>query len=252
MYRLVISLLLLIITVAACEPLPSQPHQPPAPSPLLRIGLSDGAGAMADLLTAYDAVPIQFVLANEETLFTDLASGQLDAVLAYAAPSDEMWLSPVAVDGLVVIVHPDSPIDALSRGEVAGLFAGDGADVTLYSRERGAGAQMLFEQRVMAERRLDVNAVVLASDGGMITAVSQDKNGIGYSMMSGLSPAVKAVAIDNITPSPATVAAQTYPLTAPLYAIAPAEPTGALRDFVAWLQSDAGQAVIGGVFGTVR
>ena len=249
-YRIAPPLLLLTLLIA-CEPLPSQPHQIPAPSPILRIGLSDGAGAMADLLTAYDRASIQFIYANEATLFADLADGQLDAILAYTVPSDA-WASPVAVDGLVIIVHPESDLDGLSRREVMGLFAGDGDDNALFSRERGAGARALFERGVMGERRVSVHAVVQSSDEGMKTAVFQTFSAIGYSMMSSLSPTDKALIIDNIAPSPTTVAAQTYPLTAPLYAIAPAEPTGALRDFVAWLQSDEGQKAIDTVFGTVK
>jgi len=241
-----------LILLVACEPLPGPLDQTITPPPILRIGISDGAGAMADLLTTYDRASIQFIHANEATLFTDLADGQLDAVLAYTVPADA-WASAVAVDGLTIITHPESGIDGLSRAEVMGLFAGDGdVETMLFSRERGSGVRTLFEQGVMSERRISVHAIVQSSDEGMKTAVFETPAAIGYSMMSSLSPADKALPVDGIAPSPATVTAQTYPLTAPLYAIAPAEPTGTLRDFVAWLQSVDGQTAVNGVFGTVR
>ena len=45
---------------------------------------------------------------------------------------------------------------------------------------------------------------------------------------------------------------ESYPLAAPLYFVAPAEPQGELRVFLSWLQSEAGQAVIAERYGRVR
>ena len=56
-------------------------------------------------------------------------------------------------------------------------------------------------------------------------------------------------------PTPTTTADQSYPLTAPLYFVSAdtAEPTGALRALLAWMQSDVGQeALTGGGYGRVR
>ena len=75
-------------------------------------------------------------------------------------------------------------------------------------------------------------------------------------MMSALdSPTlsgVKAVSIDGIAPSPQSSSSQDYPLTVPLYFVSPTEPQGEMRAFLAWLQSEEGQAIVSESVGTVR
>jgi ABC-type phosphate transport system substrate-binding protein len=73
-------------------------------------------------------------------------------------------------------------------------------------------------------------------------------------MSSASQSTVKMLPIDGRSATPGTTTEQTYPLTTPLYFLAAteSEPSGELRAFLAWLQSDAGQAVVGDVYGRVR
>ena len=69
---------------------------------------------------------------------------------------------------------------------------------------------------------------------------------------------VVAVTVEGVAPTPNQAGSQMYPLTAPLYFVSleepagPAAPGSELRAFLAWLQSPAGQNVIGEKFGRVR
>jgi phosphate transport system substrate-binding protein len=93
-----------------------------------------------------------------------------------------------------------------------------------------------------------------------LDAVAADSAAVGFSMMGTAASRqtreptvnVKLLTIDGIAPTPVTTADQTYPLTSPLYFLSPTEPQGNLRVFLAWLQSDAGQGVIGDGYGRVR
>jgi phosphate transport system substrate-binding protein len=206
----------------------------------------------------------QFILGSNAVLLADLNAGQLDAVLVHHIPAGSPgWFNPVALDGLVIVVHPENPIQSMSLGEVQAVFNGrisnwsalGGPDqpIHLVSRETGAGTRTILQQRVMAEQRLSINALIQPDDSMMLTAVATDPNAIGYSMMgTAVTADVKMLAINDIAPSPATAAGQTYPLTAPLYFLSPTEPQGKLREFLAWLQSDDGQMVIGERYGRVR
>jgi phosphate transport system substrate-binding protein len=172
-------------------------------------------------------------------------------------------LNPVALDGLVIVVHPNNPVQDLSLAEVQALFNGritnwsalGGPDqpVNLVSREPGAGTRAILQQRVLAEQRISINALIQPDDSSLLAAVAADPLAVGYSMMgTAVIGEVKLLSIDGIVPTPATTADQSYPLTAPLYFLSPTEPQGELRAFLAWLQSDVGQGVIGVGYGRVR
>lgn len=260
----------LLLILAACQPQPAPlPVNTPLPPAVQKIGLSSSAAALAELVAEPFAAQTdqnspQFILANNATLFTDLVAGQLDAILVHHIPAGSPgWFNPVALDGLVIVVHPANPVENLSLGEVQALFNGrisnwstlGGPDqpVNLVSREQGAGTRAILQQRVLAEQRVSINALIQPDDQSLLTAVAADPLAVGYSMMgTAVSANVKILAIDNITPTPATTADQIYPLTVPLYFLSPTEPQGELRAFLAWLQSEDGQVVIGEWYGRVR
>ncbi len=259
---------LLLLSLAACQ---AEPAPPPAitPSPpvtLLRIGIDSSAAALADLVASASSNPVspQFVPANNNSLLADLTTGQLPAILVHhISVGSPGWFNPVALDGLVFVVHPDNPVQNLSLGEVQAVFNGrisnwstlGGPDQTinLVSREQGAGTRAILQQRVLAEQRISINALIQPDDQALLAAVAADSAAIGYSMMgTAVFANVNMLTIDDIAPTPATTADQTYPLTAPLYFLSPTEPQGDLRAFLAWLQSDDGQGVIGERYGRVR
>ena len=260
-------LLFLLILLMGCQGAPPSPPPVVTPTPapeLLRLGISDNATAVADLvLPAYTAVTeqalLQFIPANNAALWAELNGGRLDAILTHHVPAIcPCWFNPIAWDGLAIIVHPDNPISNLSRGEIQAIFSGrqgawpDGRPITLFSRERDANARLLLNERVMAEQRLAITAVVLPDDGEMVAAVAGDPQAIGYLMFGALDDRVKPLTVDNQPATPAAAAAQDYPLATPLYFVAAQEPTGELRAFLAWLQSPAGQERLDEKYGQIR
>jgi hypothetical protein len=265
--------LVLFFTLAACadEPPPTpQPITPTAPVPPLQIGLASSAGSLREqvgapyLAYAQSAglAAVEYTTANYRTLLTDLSGGLLDAALVHLVPDGrDLWFSPVALDGLVVVVHPDNPVTSLTPAEIQALFSGrianwaalggPGQDVMIYSREPGSGTRLIFDQRLMAEQRVSINAQIISGDDALLAAVADDPAAVGYSMM-GSASGVKMVAIDGLAPTPDAATTQSYPYTVPLYFVSPAEPQGTLRAYLAWLQSPTGQTLLGAKFGRVR
>lgn len=260
--------------VIGCSGQPAPPPTLPAPTAptLLQIGVTSSARPLIALIEAVYAqenpqAELLFVSANSDTLTTDLANGQLDAILVHHIVEGETrYFNPVALDGLVFITHPDNPVQTLTSAEVQAIFNGritnwqslGGADaaIVLLSREQGSGLRTLLRQQIMAEQRISPNALLEAGNEAMLTAVANNPAAIGYSSMGSASQlaGVKVLWVDGRSATPATTTDQTYPLTTPLYFLtaSAAEPTGELRAFLAWLQSDAGQRVIEGVYGRVR
>lgn len=262
---------LFLLMACADEPLPSpRPVTPTVPAGNLQIGLTSSASAVKDLIDApylayaqsANLAPVAYTTANNSTLLSDLAGDLLDGALVYAIPEDsDLWFSPVAMDGLVVVVHPDNAVTSLTQAEIQAVFSGrinnwaslGGRDepITVLSREPGSGTRLIFDQRLMAEQRVSINAQVVTGNEALLAAVANDRSAIGYSMM-GSAADVELLAIDDELPSPDTTSSQSYPLTAPLYFVSPAEPQGAPRAFLAWLQSPTGQTLLGAKYGRVR
>lgn len=259
----------LLLFMLGCRPSPvEQPDLITSPPvEVLQIGVTGSATAVINLITQSDQQSnIQFITANNRTLLFDLQNGRLDAILVHHIPTDlPNWFNPIALDGLVIVVHPDLPIDALSRAEVQAIFNGrlanwsavGGPDVpiVLISRESGAGTRSLFAQRIMAEQRISINGLVQADDQSLLSTVAATPGAVGYSTMGSSHDAgVILLAIDGRFPTPATTATQAYPLTVPLYFVSAemAAPTGELRAFLAWLQSENGQEQMGGGYGRVQ
>lgn len=256
-------LLFLLVLLPACRsaPLPL-PERTPEPTPtVLRIGVEDTAVSFL-ALAHHPAFALQPVAANTETLFADLVAGNLDALLTHHLPEGAtVWFNPVAVDALVIIVHPDNPLEALTRTEVQAMFNGritnwaevGGPDlpILLVTREREASARAIFTQRIMLEQRLSINAMVAAADTAVQQQVATNPGAIGYTMM-GAGQGANVLALDGIAPLPNIVSAQAYPISIPLYFVSLAEPQGELRAWLSWLQSAEGQQAIGNVYGRVR
>lgn len=265
------TLLLLGLSACTSPPVPQPVTLPTATlQPYLRLGLTSSAAPLAEQLTvAYanhnpDAI-LGFVMANTAVLQRDLAANELDAALLHYIPSDTVnWFNPVALDGVAVVVHPSNPINELTLAEVQGVFNGrinnwsalGGADaaINVISRERGAGTRTIWQQQVLAEQPLTIQAQILAPQTRLLEGVAADVSAIGYGMAGGMVDGVKVVGINGRWPTPNETGSQNYPLTTPLYFLMPTpdEPVGELRQFLAWLQSPNGQAEISVKYGRVR
>lgn len=265
------SCLLLFCMGCRAEPVPLPERTVSAPQ-TVTIGLTSSAASLPTLLD--DSLPVNVtpLVSNGATLYADLDTGALDAILVHTLPpeierSAARWFNPVALDGLTFIVHPDNTIADLSLLQLQAIFSGKidnwaqvggpQLPIEVVSREIGSGARTLAAQRVMAEQRLTINAVVQPSSDAVGDYVAAHPGAIGYVMMGGLADfggAVRFVTVEGVAPTPQSTADQSYPLTVPLFFVNldSAEPQGSVRDFLAYLQSAEGQMQLSVRYGRVR
>jgi phosphate transport system substrate-binding protein len=228
--------------------------------------LSDSAAPLADLVVAsYKATtgnnaPV-FLTADDEALLDDLEQGLYEAAIVYYLPVDsDLWFSPIALDGVAIMAHPDLAVDNLTSDQLLDILSGSvtnwaelgGPDLTLnlLVREPGSGARDVLQQRLMGDASFSRLARIAPSDDFMQQEILATQGAIGYSMMGNARG--KIVNVDGVAPTIQTVTDQSYALTTPIYFIALVEPTGPSRDFLAWIQSPDGQAVLGEKYGRVR
>lgn len=129
---------------------------------------------------------------------------------------------------------------------------GGGKKITVVSREEGSGTRgafiELFKIEEKAEgRRKDLTtkeAVVAPSTDVTLTTIANDPNAIGYISLGSLNPTVKAVTIDSVVPTAENILNGSYKVARPFLIATKGEPSALAADFISFILSTDGQAVV--------
>lgn len=165
----------------------------------------------------------------------------------------------VARDGVAVIVNQKNPINAILRSQISQVFSGEvstwptgpnaGRDIVVVSREAGSGTRHAFETMAMNNQRVTPTAVIMPGEAAVVDYVAQHPEAIGYTSMVALTPEVRALSVDDTPLSPQTVESQQYPFVRTLAFIVPLTPDPELQDFIDFVLSSDGQAIIAQRYG---
>jgi phosphate transport system substrate-binding protein len=180
----------------------------------------------------------------------------------------------VALDGIAVIVHPESKVDNLTIQQVSDIFSGKitnwksvgGADmpITLYGRENSSGTYEFFKDHVLgkdaAGKKVDYSSAtqVLQGTAALGEAVARDKKGIGYGGVGYFAERndVKILHIkkdkDALAISPSennkvnydVIWSGDYSISRYLYCFTNGEATGKIKEFMDFVISQEGQNVV--------
>ena len=160
---------------------------------------------------------------------TAVQEGTCDIGLSSRALKDEekaagLKETVLAYDGIAIIVHPDNPVSDLTIEQIAQLYTGEitnwkdvggnDAQVVLIGREAASGTRDGFES-ITGTKEKCLYRQELTSTGDVITAVSQNPDAIGYASLASIKDSVKALNVDGVTPSEATVKDGSYKVQRP-------------------------------------
>jgi len=129
------------------------------------------------------------------------------------------------------------------------------SDIAVISREDGSGTRGAFielfgvEQKNDAGEKIDYTidtAAITQSTGVMKTSVSQNEYAIGYISLGALDDSVKALDIDGAQASVENIKNGTYKISRPFNIVTTANITPLAQDFIDFIMSADGQAVIEG------
>jgi phosphate transport system substrate-binding protein len=171
-----------------------------------------------------------------------------------ATPPDDVVMTPIARDGLAIIVNPQNTITnvtslqlrALFRGETLdwGAIGGAGGEPVVISREDGSGSRAAFETLAMGGDRVTFNALVMPTSQSVVDYVASHRNALGYVSTGVLTDTVRAVPVEEIPPTAAMVRSGEYRLGRVLYLYAPRPATPEIQAFLDFVLSPAGQAIV--------
>ena len=125
--------------------------------------------------------------------------------------------------------------------------------ITVLSREDGSGTRGAFvellgiEQKDADGNKVDMTidtAEITNSTSVMMTTVAGNEYAIGYISLGSLNDDVKAVMVDGVEASVETVKDGTYSAARPFNIATKGDPEGLAKDFIHFILSDEGQAVV--------
>jgi len=169
----------------------------------------------------------------------------------------------VASDGIAVIVNPGNPVSELTQDQIGKIYTGaytnwkevggpDGRIVVL-SRESSSGTYVFFQEHVLKMKDYTPEARLLPATSAIIQSVSSDKWAIGYVGLGYASEAAGRVKVLRVKasetgravmPSEATVKSGEYPIARPLFLYTGANASSAVKAFLAYTLSVAGQKIV--------
>ena len=161
-----------------------------------------------------------------------------------------------ALDGIAIIVNNENTVTDLTLDQIKGLadgtitnwseVGGPDAPVVLIGREAGSGTRDGFESIVGVED-VCVYDQELTSTGAVIAAVAANPNAFGYASLSAVDEKVKAVTVDGVEATEATVQDGSYKVQRPFVFVTKegAELSDAAQAFIDFaLSEDAHQLII--------
>ncbi|MDR3347463.1 MAG: substrate-binding domain-containing protein [Helicobacteraceae bacterium] len=125
--------------------------------------------------------------------------------------------------------------------------------IVVVSREDGSGTRGAFIELLKIEvktddgRRKDMTtkeAIIARQTDVVMTTVANNKYAIGYISLGSLNKTIKAVVIDGIAASAENVKNGKYPISRPFNIATKGEPSALAKDFIAFILSSNGQAVV--------
>ena len=172
----------------------------------------------------------------------------------------------VGYDAMSILVHKSNPLNEISieqLGEIykeggkitkwseLGIAAPGGKDeIARVTRQNNSGTVHYFKELVVGKKsEFRSGAVVANGSNDIAKIVGQTKSAIGFSGMAYVTPEVKVLKVSKKTGEPAvapsitTALDKSYPISRPLFMYSVGEPEGAVKKYVDWILSDAGQQI---------
>lgn len=174
----------------------------------------------------------------------------------------------VGYDALAVFVHPDNPIETMTIEQLAEIYGEGGTietwsalgitvpgcasdEIVRVSRQNNSGTYAYFREAVLGEEGdYKLGSRDMHGSNDVVELVASTPCAIGYSGLAYKTDHVKMPSIATtadaapVVPSIDTAVDKTYPIARPLFMYTAGQPQGAVKDYMDWILSDAGQCII--------
>lgn len=224
---------------------------------------TDGSTSMQKVIVSFiesfkeiaPAVNVTYNPTGSGTGVAHAADGSADIGLASRALTDGekakgLKGTVVALDGIAMVVSVNNNVESISMEQLADIYTGKitnwkelgGNDlkISCVGREAGSGTRDAFDSITGTKGKQTLDSE-LVSTGAVIAAVSNNANAIGYASLSAVEgqKSVKALKINGVAPTEATVQDGSYKLQRPFTLVTKVgkEPSAATYAFFQYMTS---------------
>ena len=160
-----------------------------------------------------------------------------------AEPPPGWFATPLGKDPVVFVVNAGNPLRDLAAEEIIDIFTGrtdnwqslGGPDLTIQAIVplQGTETRSYLQQTLLGDRKFTSSALLGPIPEAVLKLVQEDLGAIGFLPLSAVCGDVSLLSIDGHDPVQAT----RYPFIIEVLGIAPEEPGGIVRNWLAWLQA---------------
>ena len=151
----------------------------------------------------------------------------------------------IAVDALVPVTHPSNPVSALSSGQLRDIYmgtitnwkevGGNDENIVVISRDTSSGTYETWEDIIMKKQKVAASALLQASNGAVVQAVSRNGKAIGYVGFGYLNGSLKKLEVDGVEATPETALSGKWPIARELYIFTDGQPRGVIKKLAEYL-----------------
>lgn len=263
--------LLFASPLASCTFSFPQASPSPTPTPVSVIRVSGSGTALPLVQTLAEAytkkhpdAQFQFLTGtNSGGAITGVITGTLEiAAVNRPLSADEakeaIAYQPIARDPVVFATHQPNPVQGLTTTQIRDIFAGKitnwgevggkPAPIILLDRDKDESARKLGLIPLLNHQEVTARVIVLTSSGDMVKNLDNTQDSLGYCSLGVLQiskPAnVKVLAIDGVTPGPASIKNGTYPLSLTLGLVYRRNSPVKVRQFADFVKGHDGRKVL--------
>jgi phosphate transport system substrate-binding protein len=177
----------------------------------------------------------------------------------------------IGYDAIAIFIHKNNPVKNLSKEQIKGIFTGKiknwkevgGKDALIHTNTEILGGKRatteFFQEHVLDGAPYGTGFKEIDFPRDQIVEISKDENGIcgvSLGLKAALSPdvqgKVKAISVNSIEPNEKNVKSGAYLISRPLLLVTKGLPEGAVKEFISFVLSKDGQAIVAKNFVPVR
>jgi phosphate transport system substrate-binding protein len=159
----------------------------------------------------------------------------------------------IAIDGIALAINPANAVTNLTNDQLIRIFTGvvtnwkdvGGADapIVVILRETGSGTRDGFESLLGIVGKC-VGSQEVNETGIVKSTVAGNVNAIGYLSLGKVDASIKAVSVDGVVPSEATVKGGNYTLQRPFVCLTKGSGSDLVKAFFSFVFSTEGQTMV--------
>jgi phosphate transport system substrate-binding protein len=153
----------------------------------------------------------------------------------------------IAYDCIVPVVNPANSVSNITMEQLKEIYTGKikdwkelggpAGEIVVISRDTSSGTYEIWEEKIMKQERVFPAALLQASNGSIVQAVSKNKNAIGYIGIGYVDKSLKGLTVNSIPGTEETTLNGTYPISRPLYMFTRGWPTGDALKFINYVMN---------------